>query len=426
MDPWPNSIIYLILLGIALIVLIFLSACFSASETAFTSITKFKYDTYYKKKKKGIVYKINLKLLTNYSMTLSTILISNTMSNVASSTISTLFFTDLLKSCDVPNAISVATGLATGIITFLVLIFGEFLPKSIARKYPIQCVSFLGSFIYLLYLLFWPLNWVLNKFVKDENKKSATEQELDTLIDIVSQEGVIESHEASLLSNALKFDERRVASVMSKVDDMITIRYNATQEKIINTFKTSKFSRLPVKKNGKYVGILNLKTYFVNMKPGIKKIKLDKLLDPIIFASQYDTLDKVLQEMQVTQSHFAIIKKKATSSVIVGFLTMENLIEKLVGKIYDENDQFNNITSINDFTWKVLASIKAQEFINKYLKINEEVDEKITVKEWLVKKFKIKRMIDGKEYQNNDLKIIIRNKRNSQLFFIIEKRITSY
>lgn len=370
MDPYSNSVISIILLGICLLLLIMLSAVFSASETAYTSITKFRFDTHYKKKHKGILYRINTKLLDQYSMTLSTILLSNTLANVASSTISTLFFTEILRFANVPNSISIATGVATGVITLMVLIFGEFLPKSIARKYPIKCIQLFGIFIYCLYWLLWPVNWLLNKIVKQDKTKSATEQELDTLIDIVKQEGTIESHEASLVSNALKFDETRIHSVMNKIENLVTIKYTMTQEQIANIFKQSTYSRLPVQRNGKYVGILNLKTFFINMDHTKKRIRLDKLMDPIIFVSQYDTLDKVLQEMKISQTHFALIKKNHNSSVILGLVTMENILENLVGKIYDENDEIRSVTRINDFTWKVKATTSANRFISHYLKLN--------------------------------------------------------
>ena len=149
-----DSGLYITLLGIGLLILIILSGCFSSSETAFTSVTKFKFDTYYKKKNKGITYKVNNMLLNNYQMTLSTILVSNTLVNVAASTLSTLFFRAIFDRVGVPNPIDIAAAVATGVITFLLLFFGEFIPKSIARKHGIQIMKIFSFFIYFFYILF--------------------------------------------------------------------------------------------------------------------------------------------------------------------------------------------------------------------------------------------------------------------------------
>lgn len=424
MEQDSNLIVITIILGILLILLIVLSAIFSSSETAFTSVTKYKFDTYYKKKKKNWVFRCNKKLLNNYSMTLSTILVSNTLVNVAASTISTVFFTNILTSANVNDAVSLATGLATGVITFFILLFGEFIPKALARKHAINFMRILGPFIYALYIIFFPINWVLSKLAKVTDNASATEQELDTLIDIVTHEGVIESHEASLVSNALKFDETRIQSVMTKIKNVVTIKYNARMATIIDKFKNSSYSRIPVIKNKKIIGLINMKKVFLYQNTDSKK-PIKDLIDPIISVCQYDTLDKVLQEMQVNQSHMAVVKKNQNSSVIVGIVTMENLLENLVGEIYDESDTVKDVTEINDFTWKVIGSYNAQKFNEKYLKLKDEINSNLTIYQWLKQTYKIKKMLDGKEIEKDGIKIIIRKYKN-KAFFIIEKKKISY
>ncbi len=413
------------LLGIALIFLIIFSGIFSSSETAFTTVTQFKYDTYYKKRKKGVIYKINQKLISHYQMTLSTILVSNTLVNVAASTISTLFFEQILTACNVPNAISTATGVATGIITFLLLLFGEFLPKSLARKHSIRLMILFGPIIYVFYYFFWPLSWMLCKIVKDDTSSSATEQELDTLIDIVTKEGVIETHEASLVSNALKFDETQVRTVMTKYEYVKALDVKMRTKTVADTFRESRYTRFPVKKKGKYIGILNLKTFFKHYQ-NEKTVHIEQILDPIIYVSQYDNLEKVFKEMQLYQSHMALVKKNIDSPRIVGIVTMENLIEHLVGKIYDENDDTNQITIINNFTWRVNADANATLFIDEYLKLKYNSLENETVQEWLKRQFKLKKYIDGKECSDHQIKVKIRKIKGKKMYFIIEKNIKSY
>lgn len=426
MTSEPENIVNIVLMGIALIVLIFLSAIFSASETSLTSVSKFKFDTYYKKKKKNFVYKMILVLINNYQMSLSTILISNTLTNVASSTLSTLFFTDLLKLFDVPDAISVATGVATGVITFLVLVFGEFLPKSIARKHSLVCLKTLSPLIFCLYYILWPLNWLLCKIVKEKDTKSATEQELDTLIDIVSNEGTLSSHEASLVSNALKFDDTRIESIMIDIDKVVAINLRWSETKIKEIFETTKYTRLPVIQNNKYIGILHLKKFFFNISQ-TKKKKLKQIIDPIYYVSKYDTLDKVLQDMQVHHSHLMIVKKNNNSTVVEGIVTMEDLMEKLIGQIYDENDSVKSVLKINDFTWKVFGSYNAKKFINNYLKLDAlKIDEDMSVTCWLRKTLKIKRLVNDKEAQNDFIKVTVCRTKNQPIIFIIEKKITQF
>lgn len=424
-----NGLAPTIILGISLILLIMISGIFSAAETAFTSITKFKYDTFYKKKKKNWLYNLNLKLLNNYTMTLSAILIGNTLINVLASTLSTLFFTNLLVLCNVSNPEALATGIATGVVTIVVLMFGEFTPKSLARKHGLGLLKILGPFVYFFYTIFWPLSWLLNKIIKQPKTKSATEQELDTLIDIVTHEGVISTHEASLVSNALKFDDIRIINSMTKRDDIITIDYNSTKEEIIQMFIKSKFTRIPVVNKGKFVGLLNLKSYFLSTdfsSTKDNKLNMKKIIDPIIWVSQYDTLNNVLQEMQVHQTHLSLVMKNNTSKVVVGIVTMEDLIEKLVGNIYDENDEFKNLTKINDFTWKVSLSHKARNFLKTKIKSRTVVDKNITFSDWAKSEFKIKKYIENKSYENDELKIIIRKDSKNNFYLIIEKKLISY
>lgn len=414
-----------IILGITLIILIFLSAFFSASETSYTSVTNFKHETHYKKKKKNWIFKINTKLLNNYSMTLSTILIANTLVNVAASTLAGLFFSNILTMHHVGNAESIATGMATGILTFLILLFGEFLPKAFARKFSLTYMKIVAPGIYFFYILFYPINWILNKIIKNENTKSATEQEIDTLIDIVSTEGVLENSEASLVSNSLKFDETKISSVMTKIDDVIFGTPNLGKDRLLNLFITTGFSRLPIKKNKKIVGFVDIKSvasYFLKDK---KKFVINDILKPIIKVSQYQSLDSVFREMQISQVHMALVKKNKSSSQILGLVTMEDIIEELVGEIHDEHDDKNPVTKINDFTWKVVYDYDANKFIREEIKLPIEIDKNINIKEWLKKEFDVERFSDGEKFSNDTFTVLSRLEER-KLYFIFEKQVTKF
>lgn len=415
----------IILLGITLIILIFLSAFFSASETSYTSVTNFKHETYYKKKKKNWIFRINNKLLNNYSMTLSTILIVNTLVNVAASTLAGLFFSQILIRHNVGNAESIATGMATGILTFFILLFGEFLPKAFARKNSIRCLKIVAPVIYVFYTIFFPINWVLNKIIKDNRNESATEQEVDTLIDIISTEGVLENSEASLVSNSLKFDETKISSVMTKINDVVSGSEELSKNELLELFITSGYSRLPITSKKKIIGFVDIKSvakYFTKCKD---KFDLENIIKPIIKVSQYQSLDSVLREMQISQVHMALVKKNKNSSQILGIVTLEDIIESLVGEIHDEHDENNPVTKINDFTWKVIYNYDATKFIREDIKIPIELDDGVTIKEWLKNEFDVERFCDGEKYSNDYFKINVRVK-NRMLFFIFEKNVSSF
>lgn len=415
----------IILLGITLLILIFLSAFFSASETSYTSITNFKHETYYKKKKKNWIFKINNMLLSNYSMTLSTILIANTLVNVAAATLSGLFFSSILNRAGIANAESIATGMATGILTFLILIFGEFLPKAFARKHNLTFIKFVAPGIYFFYILFFPINWILNKIIKQNSQKSATEQEIDTLIDIVSTEGVLENSEASLVSNSLKFDETKINSVMTKIDDVTFVNHNYGKEKLLKLFISTGFSRLPIKKDKKIIGFVDIKSVASFFLKDSKKFSINEIIKPIIKVSQYQSLDSVLREMQMSQVHMALVKKNKSSNQILGLVTLEDVIESLVGEIHDEHDDKNPVTKINDFTWKVIYNHNANSFLRSDIKLPIEVDDELTIKQWLKNEFDVERFSDGEKFSNDMFKINVWVN-NRILYFIFEKNINSF
>ncbi len=422
MDPNHLSLATIIALGFSLLLLILLSALFSASETAYTTITNFKYETHYKKKKKNWVFKINNKLLNNFSMTLSTILISNTLVNVAASTLSTLFFTSvILNYSNASNAEAIGTGLATGIVTFLILIFGEFLPKAFARNHSLWFIKIFGVVIYVLYYLFFPISWILNKVIKPEKKNSVTEQEIDTLIDIVSNEGVLENSEASLVSNSLRFDETKVASVMLKKDQIVYVNADDSKQTILTVFNEHPYSRLPLKKGSNFIGYIDVKTFISLINKRSASFNVNDIAKPILKVSQYQSLDSVFREMQVNQIHIALVKKNLNSQQILGMVTMEDILEFLVGNIQDEHDITLPVTEINDFTWKVAADYSANKFIKEEIKLPIQIDSALNIKEWLKMEFDVERFSDKDKFQNDFFSVVARTT-NHKLFFIFEKK----
>ncbi len=177
-----------------------------------------------------------------------------------------------------------------------------------------------------------------------------TEQEIDTLIDIVSNEGVLENSEASLVSNSLRFDETKVASVMQKKEHIVYVNVDDTKQTILSVFNEHPYSRLPLKKGSNFVGYIDVKTFVTLIHKKAATFNVSDIAKPILKVSQYQSLDSVFREMQVNQVHIALVKKNHNSQQILGMVTMEDILEFLVGNIQDEHDITLPVTEINDFT----------------------------------------------------------------------------
>ncbi|MGL4951797.1 MAG: CNNM domain-containing protein, partial [Mycoplasma sp.] len=283
----------LTLFGIALLFLIIASAFFSGFESAINSINHFKFETYYKKKNKNLAYKIVKMFIDNIQMTLSGILIGNTIVNILATTLSTLLFTDLVTHFGGTPTEALITGLTTGVMTFITLIFGEFIPKIVARRNNILYARYGSYVMYAFYFLCWPLSWCLNKIFKEKKTKSVTENELHTLVELIEREGVLEIEEANLVKNAIKFDEIRITRIMTKIENVVSIKSNLSKKKIADTFINNPHSRLPVMKNNKYIGFITFKDFFSRYSKETP-FKLSDIMKPLLYVSQYTTLNNIL------------------------------------------------------------------------------------------------------------------------------------
>lgn len=411
----------LLIFAIILVILLLLSAFFSGFESAINSLNKYQFDTYYKKKKKDFTHKVVDIFLKDMQMTLSSILIGNTLTNIGATTLSTIFFTDIAKQAGASDIEALGAGLATGVMTFLTLIFGEFIPKIVARRNNLLYVRKLSWVMYVFFIITWPLSWLLTRMFKQKKVNTATESELNTLVELIEHEGVLESKEASLVRNAIKFDETRITQIMTKYENTISINYDFSNQKIAKTLINNNHSRLPVIRERKIIGFVTFRDFFIKYTK-IKKFDINEIIRPVIFVSQYHTLDDVLQEMQVQQCHLGVVTKNSDSQKIMGIITMEDLMEELVGEIYDETDKTKAVIEINDFTWRVNENILAYKFFKRHFH-NIKVDQDITIKQWIKVRFKITRFTLNKKYENQDMVIHIKkNNTNNKIVFIIQKK----
>lgn len=321
-----------IILIVVLFVLLLLSAFFSASETAFTSLSQVRIKNLSQTKKSaGLVLKVS----ENYNKLLSTLLIGNNIVNIASASLATILFTFWCGDLGVT--------VSTAVMTVLVLIFGEITPKSIAKERPEEFAMFSVRILLVFQIIFTPLNvlfegWkkLVNKvFRLNKKRPTMTEEEFSIIVDDITDEGVLAESEAEIIQNTIKFNETPVDKVMTKAEDITAVCIADGMKRIKKTFIDTNYSRVPVYDKNKLnvMGILYRADFYEMLLNG--KSDISEILKPVLYTN-CDTvisdLFDVLQEQQVPQ---AIVKQ---GDKICGLITMEDILEELVGEIDDKYD----------------------------------------------------------------------------------------
>lgn len=327
----PGSIVTLLVI----IVLIILSGIFSASETAFSTAQKARLTAMADDGKKQ-ANKV-LKLLENYDKILSTILVGNNIINITTATLGTIFFATLIADVGLANTIS------TIAITVVVLIFGEITPKNIAKEKPeefaITFYPFIRFWMFILYpicLIFSGWKWLLGKIFKFKKEVTFTEEELINIVETAENEGELEAHESELIKSAIEFEDREVIDIMIPRVNVISLDIKSKNEDIYNTYIESGYSRLPVFEGtiDNVKGVLHEKDFFRFMHDGNKGIK--KILQKPLRVPSTMKISAVLQEIQRNKMHMAIVVDEFGGTM--GIVTLEDILEELVGEIYDEHD----------------------------------------------------------------------------------------
>ena len=317
---------------ICLVVLLLMSAFFSASETAFTSFSDIRMKKLAKTSKSA---RLALKLKEHYDKFLSTVLIGNNIVNIVGTTIATILFI----------ALSFSTSIGTIIVTVAVLIFGEIFPKTFAKMMPETFAKIAVYPLYLLYFIFYPISWffekikhVLMKIFKFEDQGTMTEEEFEILVDEIHEEGTLNGIEKSIILNTLEYGDLLVKDVMTKGKDVIFIKKSDTIEHIQELFETYNYSRLPISKNETLNGIYGIvyqKEFYemlLNDSTDIQSIVMEAL-----FTKTSIKISRLLKTLQREKIHMAFVKNKKDK--ISGIVTLEDIIEELVGEIEDEYDE---------------------------------------------------------------------------------------
>ena len=321
----------------AIVICVVLSAFFSASETAFTSMNRVKLKTMMQNGNKRA--KLAYELGEDYDRLLSTILVGNNIVNIAASTLATSFFLIILK--DHQNLVSIVN---TAVMTIVVLIFGEVTPKTIAKESPemlamafAPVLKFLRTIIAPINAVFALLKKLLHRIFKPAESESFIEEEIMTMLEEAQSEGDIDAHEGELIRSVIEFsDDRDVNSILTPRVDVTAVEDTATMEEVGELFRSTGYSRLPVfhEDMDHIVGVLNEKDYYLAKHAGTTDVKA--VMQPPVCAPTTLSLSKLLKLFQTQKTHIVIVLDEFGGTE--GIVTMEDVLEELVGEIYDEHD----------------------------------------------------------------------------------------
>ena len=318
-----------------MIVLVVFSAFFSMSETAFSSTTDAKLRLLIEERKSGA--KKALQLASNFDKTLITLLIGNNIVNVLLSTLAVLFFGYLIQDND-----TLLSVVSTAVVTITILIFGEILPKVIAKQYPEAIAVKVAWPVYVIMLILTPLVYfflgIQKLFTHKQTEADAIdEDELGVLIDQMEDQGEIEHDEAETIRNVFDLNDRSVSDIMIPRIQMDAINYESTLEEVKSFMIDNPYSRIPVYKTDKdhIIGILYERDFFPAL---IKNPKMSwrRVIKPAKFVAGSMKVDALIEELQKAKTHIAIVSGEYGD--VLGLVTLEDAIEEIVGEIYDEHD----------------------------------------------------------------------------------------
>lgn len=321
---------------LVLIVLIMLSAFFSSAETAFTTVSNIQIRTLIEENNKKAM--LVDKIIENKSKMLSAILIGNNLVNISASALSTILAQKMFGEY--------AVSIATGILTIVVLIFGEITPKSLATMNALKLSLFYSKIIYALMFILTPAIYVINflsgillrLFRIDPNAKvnSITETELRTIVEVSHEEGVIEKEERQMINNVFDFGDAVASDVMVPKVDMTMADINSTYDELISIFREEKFTRIPIYQDStdNVIGIINMKDLLLYNPDELFDVR--NYLRSAFFTYETKKISELMMEMKKTSVNIVIVLDEY--GVTSGLITLEDLLEEIVGEIHDEYD----------------------------------------------------------------------------------------
>ena len=356
---------------------VIMSAYFSATETAFSTFSKTKMKALAEKgnKKAALV----LKLSDNYDKLLSTILIGNNIVNILLASLGTVVFVAFYGD--------IGATVSTAVITVTVLIFGEISPKSIAKDNPEKFSIFAAPLINALVVVLTPVNFIftmwkklLSLIFKGDDDSKMSQEELIMMVEEVEQDGSIDSDESELLKNVIEVTDKQAKDILTHRVDVEAVPITATKDEIARKFTQTRFSRLPVYEDtiDKVIGFIHQKNLYLDGKMTDEDIS--ELLSPVVFVHEFEQVTDLLKRLQQEKSHMAIVVDEYGGTL--GIITLEDILEELVGEIWDEHDEVEEeIEQITEDVFNVDGSESIDDFF-KYFDVECETDS-VSVGGWI-------------------------------------------
>ena len=395
----------------SLIFLLAMSAYFSASETAYSSMNRTRMKTLAEKGTRGA--KLACKLSEHYDKLISTILIGNNIVNIAMASIATLVFCRIYGN-------ELGATVSTAVITVVVLIFGEVSPKSIAKDCPERFAIFSGPLLRILVWILSPFNFLfscwkklLSKIFRLESDNKMSQEELLMFVDEVEQEGSINEDNGELLRNAIEFSELEAKDILTPRVNLEAVPLNSTKEEIAHRFLETKFSRLLVYENNidNIIGVIHQKNFYAGT--GITGKAIKEIVTPIVFAFANEKVNEIMRKLQKQQAQVAVVLDEFGGTC--GIVTMEDVLEELVGDIWDEHDSVEqHFRTVGENVWHVNAAVHLADFCDFFkVKIDSSM---VSLNGWVTECFhKIPQRQDSFEYENLKITVISTEHRKVKL-----------
>ena len=357
-------------LWVALVVLVAFSAFFSASETAFSSLNQIRLKSRADDGDRTAARV--LAMAEKYDKLLSTILVGNNIVNIAAASIGTIIFTQML------GAERGAT-VSTIVLTIVVLIFGEVSPKSLAKEMPETVATAVAPVLSLLMVVFTPLTWLfsqwkrlLNHFVHSSESDTITEGELMTMVSEAENDGELTDRESELIRSAIEFDDVEVEEILTPRVDVVAVEDNISLEQLAQTFAESGYSRLPVYHDtiDNIIGVVHEKDFYLARLK--KTATLEDLIAPTLYTTGSTQISQLLRTLREQHHHMAVVVDEYGGTE--GIITLEDILEELVGEIWDEHDEATeDFRQQSDGSWLVSGSASVDDLYEE-LDLPEEED----------------------------------------------------
>ena len=373
---------------IAIVILVLLSGFFSGTETAFSCANKIKLKTLVSQGKKNAkaVYKFADE---NYDKLVTAILIGNNIVNLTASALATILFANLIANAEISATVS------TAVLTVVVLLFGEITPKYLASVYPEKVCFLFYPLMQLFYWILWPLSKIfdfykagLAKAFKLKKDETVTDEELLSLVEEAEESGTLKEDESELVRSALEFDDLKVEDILVPRVDVYAVDEESTMDEIREVFEKTGYSRLPVYKEtiDNVIGLIHERDFFTAYIKEEKEI--GHIVQDIVFTTEYTRISTLLKQLQKQKIHMAAVSDEYGG--LLGIVTLEDILEQLVGEIWDEHDEEEVLYGkINEGEYWVDGKCSLIEFFELYegLEGDDEECDSNTVGGWVTEMY---------------------------------------